>query len=55
MSWYVEGATPGDQSGIYADATRLVQVLGLTSFTPLEEGLRRFSAWGTSVMAKGLA
>lgn len=55
MSWYVEGATPGDQSGIYADATRLGQVLGLTSFTPLEEGLRRFSAWGRNAVPKGLA
>jgi len=52
MSWYVEGATPGDQSGIYADATRLGQALGLNAFIPLEEGLRRFAAWGQSAMAE---
>jgi UDP-glucose 4-epimerase len=45
MSWYVEGATPGDQSGIYADVARLGRNLGMTSFTPLEAGLARFVDW----------
>lgn len=45
MSWYVEGATPGDQSGIFADATELRSVLGLGSFMPLAEGMKRFVAW----------
>lgn len=45
MEWFVDGSTPGDQSGIYADVTRLGQVLGLKSFMPLEEGLRRFVEW----------
>lgn len=45
MSWYVEGATPGDQSGIYADVARLRRSLGMTSFTPLEDGLARFVDW----------
>ena len=45
MQWFVEGSTPGDQSGIYADTTRMRAVLGLKEFVPLEEGLRRFVAW----------
>ena len=45
MQWFVEGSTPGDQSGIYADTTRMRAVLGLKEFVPLEEGLRRFIAW----------
>lgn len=45
MNWYVEGATPGDQTGIYADVVRLRQVLGMESFTPLETGLGRFVEW----------
>jgi UDP-glucose 4-epimerase len=43
--WYVEGSTPGDQSGIYADTGRLREVLGMRDFVPLAEGLRRFVAW----------
>lgn len=45
MAWYVEGSTPGDQSGIYADAGLLGERLGLTRFVPLTEGLARFAAW----------
>ncbi len=45
MQWFVEGSTPGDQSGIYADTTRMRAVLGLREFVALEEGLRRFIAW----------
>lgn len=44
-SYFVQGATPGDQSGIYADTTLLQSCLGLTSFTPLEVGLQRFVDW----------
>lgn len=50
MSWYVEGSTPGDQSGIYAEISRMRNILGLTSFTSLEEGLRRFVDWARAAM-----
>jgi UDP-glucose 4-epimerase len=43
--YYVQGATPGDQSGIFADASMLDQCLGLNSFTPIDLGLRKFVEW----------
>lgn len=45
MSWFVEGSTPGDQSGVYADAACLKEVLGLTRFTALDAGMKRFVQW----------
>lgn len=42
IRWYSDGTTPGDQFGIYADTTRLRQVLGVMEFTDLSVGLRRF-------------
>jgi hypothetical protein len=45
----VEGATPGDQSGIYANVARLGRNLGMTSFTPLEAGIARFVDWAREV------
>lgn len=45
MQWFVEGSTPGDQSGIYADTGQLREVLGMRDFVPLTEGMRRFVAW----------
>ena len=44
-SYYVQGATPGDQSGIYADAGQLKKHLGLDGFTRLDVGLRAFLDW----------
>ena len=44
-SYYVQGATPGDQSGIYADVLKLEKYLNLDCFTPLHVGLRAFSDW----------
>jgi UDP-glucose 4-epimerase len=44
-SYFVRGATPGDQSGIYADTRALSQCLGLREFTPLDVGLKRFVDW----------
>lgn len=38
----VAADTPGDQFGIVADTTKLTDLLGLTSFVRLEEGLQRF-------------
>lgn len=43
--YFVQGATPGDQSGIFADATVLKSCLGLTSFTSLDVGLEKFVEW----------
>lgn len=45
MSRYIEGSTPGDQSGIYADTTRLKSLLGIASFTSLKTGLAEFVSW----------
>lgn len=43
-SYYTQGSTPGDQSGIYADVSELKARLGIDRFTPLDEGLREFVA-----------
>lgn len=44
-TYYTEGATPGDQHGIYADVTRLRQLTGKDRFVSLADGLRRFVDW----------
>jgi UDP-glucose 4-epimerase len=44
-SYFVQGATPGDQSGIYADTTQLKKWLGINEFTTIEVGLKNFSDW----------
>jgi UDP-glucose 4-epimerase len=44
-SYFVQGATPGDQSGIFADVSELKSCLGLASFTPLNVGLQKFCNW----------
>lgn len=44
-SYYVQGATPGDQSGIFADVSMLNQCLGLNSFTKFDDGLQKFVDW----------
>lgn len=43
--YYVQGATPGDQSGIYADVSRLNECLGIKSFTSIDDGLLKFVDW----------
>jgi len=43
--YYVSGSTPGDQTGIYADSSALRSCLGMSSFVPLEMGLKRFVEW----------
>lgn len=48
-SYYIHGATPGDQSGIYADITELNKCLSLNSFTSLDEGLRAFTNWASKM------
>lgn len=44
-SYFVQGATPGDQSGIFADVSALKSCLYLTSFTSLDVGLQKFVDW----------
>lgn len=44
-SYFIQGATPGDQSGIFADVSALEKCLGLTSFTSLDVGLQKFVDW----------
>lgn len=42
-SYFTQGSTPGDQSGIFADVTRLKKYLGIKSFIPLDIGLKNFA------------
>jgi len=44
-SYRIQGTTPGDQSGIYADVTEVRSYLGTDSYIPLEAGLRTFLDW----------
>jgi len=44
-SYFVQGATPGDQSGIFADISALKHCLGLGPFTSLDAGLQEFVDW----------
>lgn len=41
----VEGSTPGDQFGIYADTHLLKSSFGIDQLTSLEEGMKRFADW----------
>jgi UDP-glucose 4-epimerase len=45
---FTRGATPGDQSGIYADTTELRATLGIEEFKSLDAGLPGFVAWARS-------
>lgn len=44
-SFFVEGSTPGDQNGIYADNQSLKEILGMESFTSLDKGFPVFTEW----------
>jgi UDP-glucose 4-epimerase len=44
-SYFIQGSTPGDQSGIFADVTKLKKYLGIESFTLLDIGLKNFADW----------
>lgn len=50
-SYFVRGATPGDQSGIYADTRRLAECLGLERFIDLDAGLQKFVLWARQISA----
>ncbi len=43
--YYVQGATPGDQSGIYADVKGLNEYIQFDHFIPIGEGLQVFADW----------
>lgn len=43
MSWHVDGGTPGDQTGIYADNAKLTRLLGLNTFVGLDDGIEQFA------------
>lgn len=45
INYYVDGITPGDQSGIFADITLIKKCLELKKFTPLDTGLQIFVDW----------
>jgi len=47
--YFVQGATPGDQSGIYADTRKLQSSLGFDTFTQLDQGLAKFAEWARGV------
>lgn len=49
--YFVEGSTPGDQNGIYADTTTLRRTLGIERFRDLAEGLPDFVEWARQDLA----
>lgn len=44
-SFYVQGSTPGDQSGIFADNSKIKNCLKMEKFVSLDEGIKFFSDW----------
>lgn len=50
--FYVEGATPGDQNGIYANTENLQELIDVNSFTPLDRGLATFISWAENNINK---
>ncbi len=47
--YFVSGATPGDQSGIFADTQSLRECLDIRGFTPLDDGLSKFALWARGI------
>ncbi|MFA5902871.1 MAG: NAD-dependent epimerase/dehydratase family protein [Desulfobacula sp.] len=43
--FFIQGSTPGDQSGIYADVGESNKTLGLSQFRELDAGLHAFLTW----------
>lgn len=48
--FFVQGSTPGDQNGIYADIAQLQETLELNQHTKLNEGLSTFITWAREHM-----
>jgi UDP-glucose 4-epimerase len=44
-TYFVQGATPGDQTGIFADTHTMRACLATEGFTPLRDGLAKFVQW----------
>lgn len=45
VSWVTEAGTAGDQHGIYAETTQLRDVLGISTFTSMKNGMKKFVEW----------
>lgn len=45
----VEGSTPGDQFGIYADTAKLKAYFNINALISLQEGIYRFATWAKSL------
>jgi UDP-glucose 4-epimerase len=43
--FFVQGSTPGDQNGIFADNSNLKNILGINNFKQLDEGISVFNEW----------
>jgi UDP-glucose 4-epimerase len=43
--FFVQGSTPGDQNGIFADNSKLKNILGIRNFKQLDEGILIFNEW----------
>jgi UDP-glucose 4-epimerase len=44
-TYFVNGSTPGDQNGIFADIEKLKRILNISKFTNLDNGLNEFTKW----------
>jgi hypothetical protein len=47
--YVVEDPTPGDQNGIYAENSKLRDVLKMDSYVALDKGITIFAEWARSV------
>lgn len=43
--FFVQGSTPGDQNGIFADNSKLKNIFGINNFKQLDEGISVFNEW----------
>jgi UDP-glucose 4-epimerase len=43
--YFIAGKTQGDQAGIYANTTSLLEAIQMEKFTPLKVGLKIFADW----------
>lgn len=50
--FFVQGSTPGDQTGIFADVNQLGEILGLNQLTKLDAGLPIFVSWAREAMER---
>jgi len=50
--FYVQGSTPGDQNGIYANIDNLKKILGMNQFTEIDKGLPIFIDWARNGIRK---